>query len=46
MLAERMMSNKELSEMLGKAPATVSKWCVKILSEASIIKYDSGVFRM
>ena len=26
MLAERMMSNKELAEMLGKDPATVSKW--------------------
>ena len=27
MLAERMMSNKELAEQLGKDPATVSKWC-------------------
>ena len=26
MLAERMMSNKDLAEMLGKDPATVSKW--------------------
>ena len=26
MLAERMMSNEELAEMLGKDPATVSKW--------------------
>ena len=26
MLAERMVSNKELAEMLGKGPATVSKW--------------------
>lgn len=26
MLAERMMSNKELAERLGKDPATVSKW--------------------
>jgi DNA-binding Xre family transcriptional regulator len=26
MLAERMMSNKELAEHLGKDPATVSKW--------------------
>ena len=26
MLAERMMTNKELAEMLGKDPATVSKW--------------------
>ena len=26
MLAERMVSNKELAEMLGKDPATVSKW--------------------
>lgn len=26
MLAERMISNKELAEMLGKAPATISKW--------------------
>lgn len=26
MLAERMMSNKELAVKLGKDPATVSKW--------------------
>ena len=26
MLAERMVSNKELAEMLGKDQATVSKW--------------------
>ncbi len=26
MLAERMMSNKELAEKLGKDPATISKW--------------------
>ncbi len=26
MLAERMVSNKELAEKLGKDPATVSKW--------------------
>lgn len=26
MLAERMISNKELAEMMGKDPATVSKW--------------------
>ena len=26
MLAERMMSNKELAEQLSKDPATVSKW--------------------
>ena len=26
MLAERMMSNKELAEQLGKDPATVSTW--------------------
>ena len=26
MLAERMISNKELAEMLGKDPATISKW--------------------
>ena len=26
MLAERMMSNKELAEQLGKDSATVSKW--------------------
>ena len=26
MLAERMRTNKELAEMLGKDPATVSKW--------------------
>lgn len=25
-LAERMISNKELAEMLGKDPATISKW--------------------
>ena len=27
MLAERMVSNKDLAEMLGKDPATISKWC-------------------
>ena len=32
MLAERMVSNKELAEMLGKDPATVSKWVTKHLS--------------
>lgn len=26
MLAERMVTNKELAEMLGKDPATISKW--------------------
>ena len=26
MLADRMVSNKELAEMLGKDPATISKW--------------------
>ena len=26
MLAERMMTNKDLAENLGKDPATVSKW--------------------
>ena len=26
MLAERMVSNKELAEMLGKDAATISKW--------------------
>lgn len=26
MLAERMVSNKQLADMLGKDPATVSKW--------------------
>ena len=26
MLAERLISNKELAEMLGKDPATISKW--------------------
>lgn len=26
MLAERMVSNKQLAEMLGKDPATISKW--------------------
>ena len=26
MLAERMLSNKDLAEMLGKDPATISKW--------------------
>ena len=25
-LAERMVTNKELAEMLGKDPATISKW--------------------
>ena len=32
MLAERMVTNKELAEMLGKDPATVSK-CVTNTSE-------------
>ena len=31
MLAERMVSNKELAEMLGKDPATVSKWVTSML---------------
>ena len=26
MLAERMLSNKDLATMLGKDPATISKW--------------------
>ena len=26
MLAERMLTNKELAEMIGKYPATISKW--------------------
>lgn len=26
MLAERMVSNKDLAEMRGKDPATISKW--------------------
>ena len=26
MLAERMIPNKDLAEMLGKDPATISKW--------------------
>ncbi len=26
MLAERMMTNKDLAEKLGKDPATISKW--------------------
>ena len=26
MLAERMVTNKQLAEMLGKDPATISKW--------------------
>ena len=26
MLAERMISNKDLAEMLGKDPETISKW--------------------
>ena len=26
MLAERMVSNKDLAEMLGRDPATISKW--------------------
>lgn len=28
MLAERMISNKDLAEMLGKDPATISKWVI------------------
>ena len=36
MLAERMISNKELAEMLGKDPATISKW-VTNTSQPSLV---------
>ena len=37
MLAERMLTNKELAEMLGKDPATISKWVTfKIYSSVQI----------
>ena len=39
MLAERMVSNKELAEMLGKDPATVSKW-VTNTSQPSLENLD------
>ena len=31
MLAERMITNKELAKMLGKDPATISKWVTNTL---------------
>ena len=36
MLAERMVSNKELAGMLGKDPATISKW-VTNTSQPSVV---------
>ena len=50
MLAERMVSNKELAEMLGKDPATISKWVTNtsqptlesLIEIAKALKCDIG----
>ena len=50
MLAERMVSNKELAEMLGKDPATISKWVTNtsqpslenLIEIAKVLKCDIG----
>mgnify|MGYP004446480013 CR=1 FL=1 len=50
MLAERMVSNKELAEKLGKDPATVSKWVTNtsqptlenLIDIAKCLKCDIG----
>ena len=48
MLAEKMVSNKELAERLGIDPATVSKWCTNtsqpdlatLLQVANLLEVD------
>lgn len=50
MLAERMLTNKELAEMLGKDPATISKWVTNtsqptlesLIEIAKALKCDIG----
>lgn len=50
MMAERMVTNKELGKMLGKDPATVSKWVTNtsqptlenLIEIAKVLKCDIG----
>ena len=50
MMAERMVSNKELGKLLGKDPATVSKWVTNssqptlenLIEIAKVLKCDIG----
>ena len=50
MMAERMISNKELGKLLGKDPATVSKWATNtsqptlenLIEIAKVLKCDIG----
>ena len=50
MMAERMISNKELGKLLGKDPATVSKWVTNtsqptlenLIEIAKVLKCDIG----
>jgi DNA-binding Xre family transcriptional regulator len=50
MMAERMISNKELAKSLGKDPTTVSKWVTNtsqptlenLLEIAKVLKCDIG----
>ena len=50
MMAERMISNKELAKSLGKDPTTVSKWVTNtsqptlenLIETAKVLKCDIG----
>lgn len=50
MMAERMISNKELGKLLGKDPTTVSKWVTNtsqptlenLIEIAKVLKCDIG----
>lgn len=50
MMAERMISNKELGKLLGKDPATVSKWVTNtsqptlenLIEIAKVLKCEIG----
>ena len=50
MMAERMVTNKELGKLLGKDPATVSKWVTNtsqpslenLIEIARVLKCDIG----
>ena len=50
MMAERMITNKELGNLLGKDPATVSKWVTNtsqptlenLIEIAKVLKCDIG----
>jgi len=50
MMAERMVTNKDLGKMLGKDPATVSKWVTNtsqpnlenLIEIARVLKCDIG----